>query len=86
MNCNFFGLEQDLYLCAVYIPPFSLAHYDSDLENLDNEISSFSIEGQIILIGDFNSRTAMKAVYIENNSDETNNFDGIDLLQDSIYN
>ncbi|CAG2186412.1 unnamed protein product [Mytilus edulis] len=79
----FFGLKQDLYLCAVYIPPFSSAHYDSDLENLENEISSFSIEGQIILIGDFNSRTAMKADYIENDSDEINNFDGIDLLPES---
>ncbi|CAG2205936.1 unnamed protein product [Mytilus edulis] len=37
----------------------------------------------IILIGDFNSRTAMKADYIENDSDEINNFDGIDLLPES---
>ena len=31
----FFGLSQDVYLCAVYIPPISSPHYDNDFISLE---------------------------------------------------
>ncbi|CAG2198042.1 unnamed protein product [Mytilus edulis] len=80
LNKNFFGFVHDIYLCALYIPPFSSSHYDNDLDFLENEISTFSMNGQIVLIGDLNARTGQRADFIVNESDHINNFDGFDLL------
>ena len=33
------GLESDLYVCAVYIPPASSTHFDNDIVKLENDIS-----------------------------------------------
>ena len=35
----FFGLEKDLYLCAVYVPPNNSVHEDDDFINIESEIS-----------------------------------------------
>ncbi|CAG2188793.1 unnamed protein product [Mytilus edulis] len=43
----------------------------------ENEISSFSMNGQIVLIGDLNARTGQRADFIVNDSDHINNFDGL---------
>ena len=56
LNKTFFGLDQDLYLCAVYIPPHNSVHGDDDFINLEAEISKFGTLGNISLIGDFNAR------------------------------
>ena len=61
----FFGLSQDVYLCAVYIPPISSPHYDNDFISLEGEVSTFSSKGKIVLIGDFNSRTGQNPNFIE---------------------
>lgn len=45
----FFGLSQDVYLCAVYIPPISSPHYDNDFISLEGEVSTFSSKGKIVL-------------------------------------
>ena len=45
-----FGLESDLYICAVYIPPASSTHFDNDIVKLENEISIFANRGKILLI------------------------------------
>jgi hypothetical protein len=61
----FFGLSQDVYLSAVYIPPISSPHYDNDFISLEGEVSTFSSKGKIVLIGDFNSRTGQNPDFIE---------------------
>ena len=61
----FFGLSQDVYSCAVYIPPISSPHYDNDFISLEGEVSTFSSKGKIVLIGDFNSRTGQNPDFIE---------------------
>ena len=60
----FFGLSQDVYLCAVYIPPISSPHYDNDFISLEGEVSTFSNKGNIVLIGDFSSRTGQNPDFI----------------------
>jgi len=45
----FFGLEKDLYLCAVYIPPYNSVHSDDDYLNLENEIAKLSMKGDFCL-------------------------------------
>ena len=53
---------QDIYLACVYIPPscsnfYSL--YDCDImSELENQISIFKQNGQVILLGDTNARTS----------------------------
>jgi hypothetical protein len=76
----FFGLSQDVYLCAVYIPPISSPHYDNDFISLEGEVSTFSNKGNIVLIGDFSSRTGQNPDFIEKDSSQINDFDGVDLL------
>ena len=75
-----FGLSQDVYSCAVYIPPISSPHYDNDFISLEGEVSTFSSKGKLVLIGDFNSRTCQNPDFIEKNSSQINDFDGVDLL------
>jgi hypothetical protein len=76
----FFGLSHDVYLCVVYIPPISSPHYDNDFISLEGEVSTFSSKGKIVLIGDFNSRTGENPDFIEKDSSQINDFDGVDLL------
>ena len=79
----FFGLQEDIYICALYIPPLASTHYDNDLISIENESCSFANKGKIILIGDFNSRTADRPDYILNDASQINNFDGHDLLPEN---
>ncbi|CAC5380402.1 unnamed protein product [Mytilus coruscus] len=59
---SFFGFEKDLFLCAVYIPPYNSTHLDDDFQNLENEIVKFSVKGEIALIGDFNAREVINII------------------------
>ena len=57
----FFNLEEDIYVCSVYIPQKISkrkgSKNDSDpYSELQNDISKYAALGQIILIGDFNAR------------------------------
>ena len=68
LDKTFFGLKNDIYLCSGYIPPEqSDLHKQPDtdyFETLQKEISQYSTIGDIILLGDLNSRTAdMKENY-----------------------
>ncbi|CAG2198439.1 unnamed protein product [Mytilus edulis] len=69
-------------MCTVYIPPITSSHYDRDLISLEEEICSFSSKGKILLIGDFNARTAKTPDYIEEDSPHINLFDGKNVLPD----
>ena len=55
LDKNYFGLNDDIYICCVYIPPVTSTHYDEDFLHLENEINIFSNKGMILLIGDFNA-------------------------------
>jgi hypothetical protein len=68
-----FGLESDLYICAVYIPPASSTHFN-DIVKLYNEINIFDNRGKILLVGDFNCRTGHNPDYIINDSTDLNDF------------
>ena len=61
LDKKFFGMDSDLFLCSCYIPPENSPMHNRNKENifdtLQAEIERFSVQGEIILIGDFNSRT-----------------------------
>ena len=78
LDKNFFGMEKDLYLCAIYIPPYNSVHLDDDFVNLENEIANYSNKGFIALIGDFNSRVGAEADFIYDESSDTK------ILQDIL--
>ena len=54
----FFGLHKDIYLACCYIPPSdSFIHKNYDMfDILNNEIIQFSHKGNIVILGDLNSR------------------------------
>ena len=79
---SFFGLDDDIYICAVYIPPVNSNHYNDDYILLEREISHFSNRGKIILLGDFNSRTGNSLDFIQNDDTKLNDFTNKDLLPD----
>ena len=79
---SFFGLQFDIFLCAVYIPPLNSTHYNNDYEILQSEISKFSNLGKIALIGYFNSRIAKLPDFIENDSLDLNDLNENNLLPD----
>ena len=62
----FFGFTKDLYICACYIPPVNSPHYDDDYIRLENEISQVSNRGNILVIGDLNSRIGNHLDFIDN--------------------
>ena len=66
LDKTFFSLEQDIFLCAIYIPPKDSIYFNPDsFRDLEADIATFSSIGYIILAGDFNARTARAQDYIE---------------------
>ena len=56
---------RDVYICAVYIPPETFKYFNHDLlEDLAENILSFSVMGHLILMGDFNARTATENDFV----------------------
>ena len=68
LSGTFFKLNEDIYICATYIPPENSSfyrnrdHVDPYVE-LENDIGTFQAMGNIIIVGDFNARTANKVDY-----------------------
>ena len=61
LNKSQTGLDEDIYLGTVYLKPRTSSvspEHDNIIENLRNSIHDFSQKGKIILMGDFNARTA----------------------------
>ena len=60
LSKSFFSLPNDLYLCAAYIPPkSSTSHSQSSVDyfqDLSNTLLKYVDKGNIIMLGDFNSR------------------------------
>lgn len=69
LNHTFFNLEQDVYLCALYIPPHDSPYFDPDLfSNIETDIALFHRKGLIVLAGDFNARTGKENDFITDES------------------
>jgi hypothetical protein len=55
---EFFNLEKDIYLCFIYDPPGNSTYTHSLEENildiLEEDITKFAVDGDIILMGDIN--------------------------------
>ena len=66
LDAGFFGFKKDLFVCACYIPPINSSYNNDDFLEIENEISSLSDKGNILIIGDLNARVANKADFIEN--------------------
>ena len=66
------GLQSDIYLAAVYLPPLqSQRKTMEDVTSiLEQEIHKYSTQGQILLLGDFNARTSTLNDFIENDADD----------------
>ncbi len=65
---EFFGWESDRYICASYIPPSnSVEHksvHDDAFSILDKQLIKYMALGEVILLGDFNSRTGTDPDFI----------------------
>ena len=49
----------DIYICGTYIPPEKSKYFDQEIfEELENDIIQFSSKANVIILGDFNARTA----------------------------
>lgn len=52
--------DEDVFICSLYIPPDRAAYYrlyNRDLfYDLENDIAVYSLEGKVLLVGDFNGR------------------------------
>ena len=59
---SFFQLEEDIYICFIYIPPvnstFTNSQENNSFELLENDVCKFKSKGRVVLMGDFNSRTS----------------------------
>ena len=59
---SFFQLEEDIYICFIYIPPvnstFTNSQDNNSFELLENDVCKFKSKGRVVLMGDFNSRTS----------------------------
>jgi exonuclease III len=88
-NKQIFNLDNDLYMCAVYIPPLSSLNTNQTSvineiwEELEQAISNYSKKGYIMILGDLNSRTGTSNEYVEYNKnldawyDLQNNYENI---------
>ena len=78
LDRQFFGLDQDVYLCNAYIVPRNSPYFkqgDTDaLSILKEEIITYSAKGKIMIIGDLNSRIAENQEYLINNLIEQDRF------------
>ena len=63
MEKAFFNLEEDIYICSVYIPPVNSKHFGQNendpYDDLQSELMHYSTLGRIMLMGDFNARKGL---------------------------
>jgi exonuclease III len=52
------GWDKDLYICSLYIPPADSPYFHDQFTDLENEIAQFGHLGNVLMMGDFNARTA----------------------------
>ena len=64
---SFFGFEQDIYICAAYIPPetspFTKSLIYNPFDLLENEIAKYVDQGIVCIVGDCNAHTGQQLDY-----------------------
>lgn len=59
-------LTNNLYLCAIYIPPIDSPYYEEEyMNNLYTDISHFQAQGNVLLCGDLNARTGSEIDFLD---------------------
>jgi len=62
---------QNLFLCAIYIPPIESPYFNQDtFSDLENEISHFQTQGHVMICGDLNSRTGDRHDFVSTEGDD----------------
>ena len=79
MDRQFFGLDEDVFMCIVYIPPENSSYYkvrnQDTLAYINEDLAKYTTLGKIILAGDFNARSNVKNDFIRNdNGDDIDTF------------
>ena len=87
LNSDFFDLEEDIFVCGLYIPPSNSEYFknqDIDLfDQLKSDLVKYNSKGQIIIIGDLNARLGSSQEnfsYVNDNPDDLSYVDDIDSL------
>ena len=58
IDCKILSNERNVFLCAIYIPPVESPYFkEESFSILEEEISNFQSQGNVMLCGDLNSRT-----------------------------
>ena len=72
MKKEYFSSTQDVYIGTVYISPANSTYTQklnySPFDILESEVRKYCAKGQIVLMGDFNSRTGVLPDYIVNDN------------------
>lgn len=70
---TYFGFEEDLYVCFVYIPPsnsvYYLTHEIGYYEVLESKIRKYQKYGKVSVIGDTNARCGQRSDILQNPHD-----------------
>ncbi|CAG2232592.1 unnamed protein product [Mytilus edulis] len=92
LDKNYFGFEKNLFICSMYIPPNNSSYTmrtncDKQIfEKLEQDITKFSLEGNIALIGDLNAHiNVSESDYITNEIDDSlDDFLPINYIADAV--
>ncbi|XP_056588353.1 uncharacterized protein LOC130408891 [Triplophysa dalaica] len=58
--------SQPVFLCAIYIPPLESPYFQEEtFQNIEQEISHFQAQGNVLLMGDLNARTGKELDFLE---------------------
>ena len=68
LNSDFFNLKRDLFVCFTYLHPVT-SEYVKNLEydvmqEMEEEINLYSIQGNVMIAGDFNAKTGTENDYV----------------------
>ena len=84
LSKTFFGFQNDLYVCFVYIAPANSSYVVRTnidiLSLLEKDILKYSNNGDILIAGDTNARTGNEADNLDNNNND------IATLSDTLAN
>ena len=66
---TYFGFENDLYICFVYIPPCNSVYYQSHEEGffevIEQKLRFYQCKGKVGIVGDLNARCGERLDFIQ---------------------
>ena len=75
LDKNYFKSNVNMFICFIYIKPYTSKEIsESIFTQLENDIASYSTQGEVMVCGDFNARTGGLSDYILNDA-VTENFE-----------